>query len=144
MMTTSMEIKSGNACFVDSSVFYEWMDQSSVYSESILNFLHHKPTPLLTSNFIIAETTSLLTKRLGKKIGTFFLREIFNSKIVEIIRISQAQEEQAMRDYFKYQDKDFDLIDATSFVLCKEKGVREVLTLDKHFKQMGFKTIPTF
>ncbi len=40
------------------------------------------------------------------------------------------------------RDKDFDLIDASSFVICKKRAIQCVATLDSHFKQMGFITVP--
>lgn len=35
-------------------------------------------------------------------------------------------------------DKDYSLCDAVSFVLMKQRGLREALTTDHHFEQEGF------
>ena len=41
------------------------------------------------------------------------------------------------------QDKTYSLCDAVSFVLMRERGIREALTTDKHFEQEGFQRLLT-
>jgi predicted nucleic acid-binding protein len=38
----------------------------------------------------------------------------------------------------KRKDKDFSLVDCSSFVLMKELGISAALTTDQHFEQAGF------
>ena len=37
-----------------------------------------------------------------------------------------------------YLDKTWSLVDCISFVMMKEKGLTDALTVDKHFEQAGF------
>ncbi len=99
--------------------------------------------PLLTSNLVISETVSLITKRIGKHAGIQFATSLEDSRIIQIIYVDESLTRTALKLFRKYADKDFDLIDATSFVLCKERKIKQVLTLDKHFAQIGFETLPS-
>lgn len=97
---------------------------------------------MIISCMVIAETISLITKCIGKHAGIQFAETIEGSRIIQIVYADELLTKAALKLYKKYTDKDFDLIDATSFVLCKERKIKQVLTLDRHFSQMGFETLP--
>jgi predicted nucleic acid-binding protein len=42
------------------------------------------------------------------------------------------------------QDKDWSLVDASSFVVMQRYGITEALTIDGHFRQAGFTWVPSF
>ena len=42
----------------------------------------------------------------------------------------------------KLMFKDFSFTDCCSFVVMRELRIRRVLTLDHHFRQMGFEVVP--
>ena len=128
--------------FMDSSAFFAWADQASPQGAAIKALLlKHKPH-LITTNFIIAETLSLITKRIGKHAGLRFGESVATSQLIRVIHIDAKTQQEGWQLYKQYQDKDFDLIDAISFVICKRLNIQEVLTLDHHFAQMTFKTLP--
>jgi predicted nucleic acid-binding protein len=128
--------------FIDSSAIFVMGDRSSEEGEAVEEFLLTRRTPLVTTNFILAETLSLVTKRIGKTKGIEVGEKVISSGIIRLIYLEEALQREAWQFYKKYRDKDFDFIDATSFVYCKQQGIREVLTLDHHFTQMGFTIFP--
>lgn len=129
--------------FIDSSVLFLFAGPSSTQRKYIHDYLLQEHPPLITTNIVVAETLSLITKRINKHTGIQFLEIIEKSQILKIIYANETLTQTALRLYRKYTDKDFDLIDATSFVLCKERKIKQVLTLDKHFSQMGFEMLPS-
>ncbi len=46
--------------------------------------------------------------------------------------------QQAFELYQTYHDKEWGLIDCVSFVVMKNRGIRQALTFDRHFAQAGF------
>jgi predicted nucleic acid-binding protein len=42
----------------------------------------------------------------------------------------------------KYVDQDFSFVDAVSFAVMMEQGIKEAFTFDNHFVTMGFRKIP--
>jgi predicted nucleic acid-binding protein len=132
-----------NEIFIDSSALFAWSDAACPQNRAIHDCLLHEHPPLLTTNIIIAETISLITKRISKHAGIQFVEAVEGSRIIQIICADEALTGIALKLYKKYKDKDFDLIDATSFVVCKERKIKQVLTLDKHFSQMGFEILPS-
>lgn len=131
------------AAFIDSSAFFVWGDQSSEEGAEIERLIVRNHPPLVTTNFILAELLSLVTKRIGKKKGLELGEKIISSSVVQLVYLDEKTQVEAWQLYKKYKDKDFDFIDATSFIFCRKQGIREVLTLDRHFSQMGFKVYPS-
>ena len=68
--------------------------------------------------------------------------QIDGSSRLQVESIDEARRERARLLFFRYRDKDFSFIDCSSFVLMQELKIRPALTLDHHFRQMGFEVIP--
>ena len=128
--------------FIDSSAFFVLGDRSSEKGKAVEALIFERETPLVTTNLVLAETLSLVTKRIGKVKGIEVGEKILHSGITRLVYLDAELQDEAWRLYKKYKDKDFDFIDATSLVFCQKHGIREVITLDHHFVQMGFKIIP--
>ncbi|HEX8230861.1 MAG TPA: hypothetical protein VF826_16315 [Chloroflexia bacterium] len=60
------------------------------------------------------------------------------SSVVEIVHIDKALDEQAWELLSKRPDKDWSLVDCSSFVVMRQRGIQEALTTDHHFEQAGF------
>ena len=58
----------------------------------------------------------------------------------EWIGVSRA--EKARNVFFRHRDKNYSFTDCTSFVVMKELKLKQALTTDRHFRQMGFEVLP--
>ena len=128
--------------FADSSAFFALQDSESKEEEPLKKFILENHPSLVTTDFVFAESISLMTKRIGKYKGIDWGKDVFSSSVVRLIYLDEDLKREAWTLYCKFKDKDFDFIDATSFVFCKKNGIKEVLTLDRHFSQMGFHVRP--
>lgn len=128
--------------FLDSSALFAWADASSRAGGAIETYVRTHQPQLILTNLIFAETISLITKRIGKPQGISLGRKILQSQIMTMVTIDEQLHQEAWNLYAKYKDKDFDLIDATSFVVCTQQDISHVLTLDRHFTQMGYQMYP--
>ena len=50
--------------------------------------------------------------------------------------------EKARKAFFRYRDKTYSFTDCTSLVVMQELKLKNVLTTDHHFRQMGFQVLP--
>jgi len=44
--------------------------------------------------------------------------------------------------FFRHRDEDYSFTDCTSFVVMRDLRLKEALTTDRHFRQMGFHVVP--
>ena len=57
--------------------------------------------------------------------------------------IGATRAEKARRVFFRHRDKDYSFTDCTSLVVMQELKLRQALTTDQHFRQMGFQVLPS-
>lgn len=97
---------------------------------------------LLTTDYVMDETLTLLRLRLGLGAAGEWWQRISSSRRVVMVEVDHDLREDALRWFFRYDDKEFSFTDCTSFALMKRDKLREVLTTDRHFKQAGFHMLP--
>jgi len=97
---------------------------------------------LVTTDFIVDETLTLLGVRLGLSAAETWWQQIDRSSRLRWERIDSDRFEKARHLFFHYRDKDFSFTDCTSFVVMREMRFTHALTTDRHFRQMGFQVLP--
>jgi len=81
---------------------------------------------------------ALILTRIHRAAATQFLRQFERSDFL-VVRASEDDEEAAKAIVYRYDDKDFSLVDATSFALMRRLGIDEALAYDHNFEQFGFR-----
>ena len=94
-----------------------------------------------TSDYILAETISLLRLRTTPKGTESFIDGILAAQRSDRIRVERIGEERwlaAWKLSKKFGDKpDISFADFTSFVVMKELRITEALTADRHYELIG-------
>ena len=93
---------------------------------------------LVSTDYIADETLTLIGLRLGRAAAEAWWQQVDGSSFLRWEIISPARADKARSLFFRYHDKDFSFTDCTSFVVMRELKLREVLTTDHHFAQIGF------
>lgn len=97
---------------------------------------------LVTTDFVVDETLSLLRFRLGLGPAQAWWRQIDGSTRLRWERIDAERFDKAREMFFRFKDKDFSLTDCSSFVTMRELKLTHALTTDRHFRQAGFQMMP--
>ncbi len=96
----------------------------------------------VTTDYIADETLTLVRLRLGHAAAEAWWRQVDASPRVRWETVTPDRAEKARGLFFRYHDKEFSFTDCTSFVVMRELRLREALTTDHHFAQMGFALKP--
>jgi predicted nucleic acid-binding protein len=97
---------------------------------------------LVTTDFVVDEALTLIRGRLGLDAAEIWWEQVDGSPRVRWERIDSERFEKARQLFFQYRDKHFSFTDCTSFVIMREIRLTHVMTTDRHFRQMGFQTLP--
>lgn len=97
---------------------------------------------LVTTDFIVDETLTLLRLRLGLHAAEQWWQQVDRSARLRWERIDSDRFDKARALFFRYRDKAFSFTDCTSFVVMREVRLTHALTTDRHFRQMGFQIVP--
>lgn len=129
--------------FVDTSAYYAAADRRDAQNRAMIatmRTLVRDGLQLVTSNFIIAETHALTQSRLGAATALAVIRSLQTSQI--IIRVDVPDEMRGIEILTRYTDKEFSFVDAMSFAVMERLGIQIALSLDNHFRQYGWQTVP--
>jgi len=105
------------------------------------SFLLNKGIPV-TTDYVLAETITLLRSKTNPEAVTLFIDTILNAVKKDKIALEQVDVkrwEKAWQLSKKYSDKpNISFFDFSSFVVMKECNIKDVLTADRHFEEIGF------
>jgi len=97
---------------------------------------------LVTTDQVCGETLTVLRFRLGLPAAEAWWKQVERSRRVRFESVDAGRAERARALFFRYHDKEFSFVDCTSFVVMRQLRIDAALTLDAHFKQMGFRVVP--
>jgi predicted nucleic acid-binding protein len=99
-------------------------------------------TMLITTDYVMDETLTLIRMRLGLPAAKAWWEQVEGSSRVRWEWVGMERAEKARKAFFRYRDKGYSFTDCTSFVIMQELRLKEALTTDHHFRQMGFQLLP--
>jgi predicted nucleic acid-binding protein len=95
---------------------------------------------IYTSNYVLSELSALLMSpmRVHGQLRMSIRDRIRSAPWVEIVHIDEAIDQESWQLLFSRPDKEFSLVDCSSFAVMRRLALRTALTTDHHFEQAGF------
>jgi uncharacterized protein len=129
--------------FGDTSFWGNLIDQTQNYhtlAAALYRTARQQQRKVIITNYIISELVALLTSplRIPRSATIAFIQGLKTSPYVEIIHVDAALDTQAWDLLVSREDKEWSLVDCSSFVVMQQRGLMEALTTDHHFEQAGF------
>lgn len=125
--------------FIDTSAYYALNDARESEHErarEAMSLLPQYRARLFTTNFIIDELPALVLRRLGGDVALNVIKGVMGSTI-NLVRVSEEDEQKALAIIETYKDKGFSYTDATSFAVMERLQINTAFTFGYHFKQFG-------
>lgn len=125
--------------FVDSSGLYAALDADDDRHRSSVDTwtrLLQSDEPLLTSNYVVLETTALI----GRRIGPAGVRDFQTNFVpaLDVIWVGEPLHQRAVAALLTAGQRNLSLVDCVSFELMRELGLDTAFAYDHHFDQQGF------
>lgn len=127
--------------FVDTGAWFAAAVRNDPDHGAAMAWLSRNREPLITSDYVMAETATLirmrdktvrghrLAVRLAVRVATSLLRQ--QSAILE--KVTDRDLAQALNVFRKYADHAFSFVDCTSFVVMERLGLAQAFAFDRHF-----------
>jgi predicted nucleic acid-binding protein len=131
--------------FIDTGAFVARYVKRDQYHSEAVRFWHeldHLSERLFTSNFVLDEAFTLLARRAGYQFASERARNIYESKVLVILRPDRDDELKALVCLEKYADQKISFTDCVSFALMKQRRIKRVFSFDHHFERAGFTKLP--
>ncbi|MET0624227.1 MAG: PIN domain-containing protein [Pyrinomonadaceae bacterium] len=123
--------------FVDTGAWFAAAVPSDPDHAAAARWLAGNTQPLLTTDYVVDETLTLLRAR-GERARALLLGEaFFGARLAEIHRLTDADLVSAWEVFRRFGDKDWSFTDCTSKVVIESRAVRHAFAFDRHFAQFG-------
>jgi predicted nucleic acid-binding protein len=98
-------------------------------------------TPLLTTNYILLETYTYIRYHYGHhkalELDTVLQTLIRAGRLI-VVWVTEEVHVRALDIFRKYEDQTFSVVDCASFIVARDRKIRDVFGFDKNFLTMGF------
>jgi predicted nucleic acid-binding protein len=119
-------------------------EEQHLQAKQIIEARIEPTTHLITTNFVLDETYTLVRSRVHHQASVELHQKIellISNRSLKVVYINPEIEKVAWKIFEKYSDKDFSFTDCTSFVVMQMLKLTHAFTDDHHFEQMGFQII---
>jgi len=132
--------------FVDTGAWCALYDRSDVHharASAFLQEIKRQKAQLITSDYVLDESLTLLRFRAGHKEAVEFGRWVLQSQLVKVINADEKTWQSAWDLFVRYDDKPFSFTDCTSFAIMRQLGLLNAFAFDRNFEQAGFVMLPS-
>jgi predicted nucleic acid-binding protein len=122
---------------VDTGAWFASVVPADRHHLAVIAFLQHNPLPLITTDYMIDETLTLLRAR-GEAMKAIGLgRQLLDLQIANVVHITPEVFSKAWEIFRDQPSRGWSFTDCTSKVVMDERHIRKALFLDHHFSQFG-------
>jgi len=123
--------------FVDTGAWYASLVPTDPQHAIAVQWLAANHSPLLTTDYVIDETLTLLRARGERKRALLLGARFFDLGLAEIHKITPADLVLAWTVFEQFDDKDWSFTDCTSKVVMEQLNIEVAFAFDHHFQQFG-------
>jgi len=123
--------------FVDTSAWYALVDRTDNHHADAVAFVDALMEGLITSDFIVDETLTLIQARLGHRAAVDLGIKFWREDIATLVPVTRDIQLRAWEIFQNSPDKGFSFTDCTSFALMEQLGITNAFSFDAHFDQLG-------
>jgi hypothetical protein len=128
--------------FVDTSYWIALFDRKDQnHKRSVKLSEQLKTSKIIVSDFVIFETITFLnTSVKNHSLALLFLDFIYEQDNIEVLEIGTVLKKNSLQIFKDYYDKDFSFTDCSSFALMASLNIKNAVSFDRHFSQIGILT----
>ena len=129
--------------FVDTSGLYAVVDGDDAChrkAAAAWRDMLERDESLVTTNYVLLETTALVQHRLGLEAVRVFVQEIV--PVLTVVWVGEEEHGAAMGAVLSARARDLSLVDCTSFFVMRRIHISRCFAFDAHFRAQGFDVVP--
>ena len=123
--------------FVDSGAWFALHIPVDAHHSAAVGWLAANRGPLMTSDYVIDETLTLMRARGQPAIALDFGTDVFAGALATVHYLTPANIADAWDVFRRFADKDWSFTDCTSKVVIEALGIQTAFSFDQHFRQFG-------
>ena len=127
--------------FVDTSAWYASVVPSDFNYQAANTWIRQNTQPLLTTDYIVDETLTLLRAR-GETARSIALgKAFFSGQLARLYYLTEADIQLTWQVFSRFSDKEWSFTDCSSKVIIEKLKLAQAFSFDDHFRQFGSITV---
>ena len=130
--------------YVDTSAFYALLDRADKYhgpARTLWPELLKDDIALVTSNYTVSETVTVLQYRIGFDAAKLWCRDVL--RVMDVYWVDEAIHQKAHAVWMNLGYRRFSLVDCVSFVIMHQKHIEKVFGFKASYIEQGFELLPS-
>lgn len=127
--------------FVDTGAWFAVAVANDPDHEAAMRWLRRNREPLITTDYILAETATLIRMRdrtaRGHRLAVRVASSILRQQSAVLQNITPADQQRALQVFRDYSDHLFSFVDCTSFSVMERLRIDHAFAFDHHFDEYG-------
>ena len=123
--------------FVDTSGWFAAGVKADANHAVVSQWYRSNRQPLLTTDYVIDETMTLLRARGQDRVALSLGRQVFAGALSEIYYLTPDDVRQTWSVFAQFADKEWSFTDCSSRVVMMWLGITQAFAFDLHFRQFG-------
>ena len=133
--------------FVDTGAWFALAVDDDADHKAATAWLQGNREPLLTTDYVLAETATLIRVRdktmRGHRLAVRVANSLVRQEAALLEKVTERDLIQALGIFRKYSDHFFSLVDCTSFAVMDRLGITQAFAFDSHFDEYaGVRRLP--
>ena len=130
--------------FADTSALYALVDRNDAghaTARTVVGKLLSSGARLVATDYVLTETINLANARGGALVAHRVLDLFEQSVGIRLEWIGPERFDTAKAFFRRHRDHTYSFTDCTSFTVMRELRLTDILTIDRHFVEAGFKVL---
>lgn len=123
--------------FVDTGAWFASVIPTDSNHKTATEWLKHNSHPLLTTDYVVDETLTLLRMRREYQKAIAIGNAFFSGRLATIHYLTQADIQQTWLTFKDFADKNWSFTDCSSKVVMAKLQISQAFAFDHHFQQFG-------
>ena len=133
--------------FVDTGAWFAVAVRNDPDHEAAMRWLRRNRDPLITTDYVLAETATLIRMRdktaRGHRLAVRVTSSMLRQQAAILQHVTAADLQKALQVFRDYSDQFFSFVDCTSFAVMERLGIIHAFAFDSHFdKNPGISRVP--
>ncbi len=133
--------------FVDTGAWFALAVHNDPDHERAMQWLRSNRDSLVTTDYVVAETATLLRMRdktlRGHRVASRVATSLLRGEAALLEKVQEEDLTQALNVFRTYRDHLFSFVDCTSFVVMERIGAQSAFAFDRHFAEYpGIMRVP--
>jgi hypothetical protein len=127
--------------FADTSYYIALLSETDDWHEAAVEWSERVLGRQVVTEYVLVELGSALSKVRDRHLYVPFVEHLLAEPGTDFTPASGDLFRRGLALFGKRPDKDWSLVDCISFVVMRQRRITDVLTLDYHFEQAGFRVL---